>query len=244
MRRTPLLLFFLFFSSYARAEGPPLQPLLGGPLLLSLGLWGTSTQVSGAWFRLRVPLSLENVPEVPYSPTPQRESSPPPKVAPVRLRKLLRAAWRNAGLEDQEQERLATRARQSALLPEVRLRGMKSNDQMLRYMPLNEEDLRAQSTGQAGMLYEIRLDFRLGQLIFSDEEVAIARLKQEREQQRQRITQRLTELLTLWHKSVARASVPGLSEEEQVEADSTVVAAEAALDLLTDGTWTATAESR
>lgn len=214
-------------------------------MLFSLGFWGTSTQLSGAWVGLRLPLDLGTHPEPPPPPPTRgepRERSP--RVPPERLRKLLRAAWRSAGLDELEREHLATRARQAALLPEVRLRGMKSNDQALKYTPVSDDDLRAQATGQAGMLYEIRLDFRLGRLIFADEEVAIARLKQEQEQQRQRVTQRLSELLGLWHKSTARASISGLSEEEQREAEAAVAAAESALDLLTDGAWSATAGAR
>lgn len=242
MRHHRWFLLTLLSPAPALAEGPLPGPTVGGAFLLSLGAWGSAAG-KGAWIRLRVPFDLGTTPpalaatQAPAAPEAREER---PRVAAARLRKLQRAAWRSAGLEGFDRARLAARARYAALLPEVRLRGMRSNDQALRYSPLSEDDLRAQATGQAGTLYEVRVDFRLDRLVFSGDEVAIERLQQEYLQQRQRVTERLTALLGAWHREAARAAHPELPEEERREAEAAVQAAEEALDLLTDGVWSAT----
>ncbi len=241
----PLLLslLLLFLPSRALAEGSSPGFLVGGPLLFSLGAWGSSQGERGAWLRLQDPGTTRTaLASLPPEQAPRAESGERRLGIPAaRLRQLQRAAWRSAGLEDFHRDRLAARARYAALLPQVRLRGLQSNGQTLRYTPLNEDDLRAQATGQAGTVYEVRLDFRLDQLIFTDDEIAIERLQQEHQQQRQRITHRLTELLSAWHRATARAALPELTDEERIEAEAALQAAEVALDLLTDGAWSSTA---
>lgn len=224
MRSLAPLFLLLLSPTLAHAEGPLPALRVGGPLLFSLARWWAP------------PRALASPPVASVVAATGTTRAPLPAGA---LRKLQRAAWRSAGLDAVDRERMASRARRAALLPELRVRGMKSNDQSLRYTPLNEEDLRAQATGHAGMLYEVRLDFHLERLLFSQEEVAIERLWQEQQQQRQRVTQRLSELLAVWHRSRELAGAEGRSEEERAEAEGAVLAAEEALDLLTDGAWSA-----
>lgn len=249
MRRPLLLLALSLITTPASAEEPWLQPAPwaypGGHRLLSLGLW-RGAPAWGAWVGLRLPLEV-----APTRPTGRPEARPPeapaeptgvepgraPRIAPARLRRLLRAAYQAAGVSDARMEDLASRARRAALLPEMRLRAMRSSDQALRYSPIEDDDTRAQATGQAGTLYEVRLTFRLDRLVFADEEVAIERLRQEAQQQRARVAQRLTELLGAYQRGSARASLPGLSDEERAEAQVAAEAASAGLDLLTDGAW-------
>ncbi|MCS6898336.1 MAG: hypothetical protein RMJ98_00945 [Myxococcales bacterium] len=246
--RLLLLSFLLFCPSTALADGTSPGPLLGGPFLFSLAAWGSSLGERGAWLRLQVPLDLgkphPGLTSLPRESTPLAD--PPthrPWISAVRLKQLQRAAWRSVGL-DVDPQRLTPRTRLAALLPRVRLRGLLSNGQTLRYTPLSEDDLRTQATGQAGTIYEVRLDFELDRLVFANDEIAIERLQQEQQQQRQQVTHRLTELLGAWHRSAARVASSELTEEERLEAEAALQAAEAALDLLTEGAWSATASQR
>lgn len=242
MRRLFLLLVCSLTPSLARAEPPrPAGALLGRPLALSLGAWAGGGPW-GAWLGIRLPLSLSgDKPARPDPPAPPPGPDPgrPGRVPPERLKKLLRAAWKAAALGDARLDDLASRARRAALLPEVRLRALRGDDQALRYSPTDGEELRAQATGQASTTVEARLTFRLDRLIFADEEVAIERLRQELHLQRGRVAQRLSELIAAWQKSSARAAQPGLPPEDLAEAQAAADGAAVALDALTDGAWSA-----
>jgi hypothetical protein len=154
---------------------------------------------------------------------------------------LLRAAWRAAHLSPEEERlgELASRARASAILPELRLRMLRSNDQALRLTPTEGEDARVQTSGASSMTYEARATFRLDRLIFADEEVAIERLRVERSQQRARLTRDVLEAIGNWQKAHGKANQSLLSSDERAAAQIQEQAAEALLDGLTDGAWSA-----
>ncbi len=225
----------------ARAEGPTPWP---GPLRLSLSVWRGGAAWGGL-LGLTVPLDVTAARPaavtgaVTAAATTEPTTPVPERVTPERLRKLLRAAWRVAGVDETRLDDLASRARRAALLPEVQLRASRGNDQTLRTTALSEEELRAQATGQGSAFYEARLTLRLGRLVFADEEVAVERLRQEMQQQRGKVAQRLGELLGAWQRGQARATSAALPDD-RLEAQLAAEAASVALDTLTDGAWSAT----
>lgn len=182
-------------------------------------------------------------------PSP-RPSSPPPRLATEELRRelrvsasvmkaLARAAWREAGVspDDDALDRLATRARASAVLPELRLRVQRSVDESLRLVPTDDDPFRTQAYGGTGTRMEVRLTWRLDRLVFADEEVPLERIRTERAEQRVKVLARLVEHVTAWQRAKARSAVAGLADEEKAELVARELAAEAALDAMTDGAW-------
>ena len=160
-------------------------------------------------------------------------------IPPRDLRKLVKAAWKAAGLSPEEARLadLASRARTSAALPELRLKVVRTLDQSLRLTPTDADPYRVQTGDGAGMLYEARATWRLDRLVFADDEVAIERLRVERNEQRLKLTLHVIESVAAWQKAHARATDPTASPDERAEATVKEIVAAAALDALTDGAW-------
>ena len=127
-----------------------------------------------------------------------------------------------------------TRARFSALLPEVRVRAARSRDDSLRLQPTIDDPYRYSTIGGDGLLMEAQLTFRLNRLIFADEEVALERLRIARERSAEERTDGVLRRLSRWHRALSR---------EKSAADDTVrggarlerLDAQMQLDVLTGG---------
>ncbi len=198
--------------------------------------------------RTEVRPTPRDTPEVP-------PAEPPPGVATGELRDelrisasamkaLARAAWRAAGVspEDDSLDRIATRARASAVLPELRLRALRTVDESARFAPTDGDPFRTYAYGGTGARMEIRLTWRLDRLVFAGEEIPLERLRAERAEQRTKVLARLLEHVLSWQRARARAALPKLTDEERVDALAREVAAEAALDAMTDGAWSSRGE--
>lgn len=74
---------------------------------------------------------------------------------------------------------IATRARASAALPEIRLRAQRNTDQALRWAPTSDDPYRVTQADGAGTTFEASATFHLDRLLFAREELNAARLRQQ-----------------------------------------------------------------
>lgn len=167
------------------------------------------------------------------------ESSPPerlPAIAPAEARACVTAALRAHGLDhDEAVDRLATRARTSAALPEVRLRAARATDAALRFSPTQYDPYRYTTDEGAGHRLEATLAFRLNRLIFANEEVALERVRLQRMAARQKLVTRVLRVLFAWQNAVALQRDPTLPPEKATAAALRALEAETELEVLTAG---------
>ncbi|GEM_PF-5733275 len=213
------------------------------------GLWLALTgfvsfgQVSTAGFIVTGAIPLDALatrssladPPVTLPPAPPPERPPKAMLTPALARDAVSAAWRNAHVaEDGRFTALATRARASALLPEVRFRVMR----MMRDGPGAADT----ATSTPYSLYyadrtvlEGRVLFRFERLVFADEEVAIERLRADALIARERIAHRVLEELGKWQRAQLDLTLSPVDSAERMEAALRQIEAESALDVLTGG---------
>jgi hypothetical protein len=152
-------------------------------------------------------------------------------------RDAVRAALRahDVALNRSELEGLGRRARFSAVLPELRLRVVGSNDQSQRLTPTIEDPERYTITGGNDLLLEASATWKLNRLVFADEEIAVERLVLEREKSVEKLSERVVERLFDWHRAFSRAAnaEPGSKAHGRFELER--LEAEVELDVLTGG---------
>ena len=169
-------------------------------------------------------------PNVTVAAEPSAEVTPP---TPTYARAVVAAAYRAAGVGDGlgRLDDLASRARKSALLPEVRLRATRHVDDRASVDALPDQNRLTDSSSQ-NLGLEARLTFRLDRLAFADEEPGLERARLDVQSFRAKLAQKVLELLFKHHRARVLAREQGPEREEAV-----VVAAElaAALDALTAG---------
>jgi hypothetical protein len=143
-----------------------------------------------------------------------------PRIAPRVARAAIAAALRERGhgIADERIDDLATRARWSAILPEVRLRATRQVDESSSLSPTSYDPQRTTSTGGVSLWLEGRTTWYFDRLVFADEEVRIEALRRELSQERERIRKRVLELLFGWQRAAARARDPLLDPQRCVEA--------------------------
>lgn len=174
-------------------------------------------------------------PPVTLPPPAPVERPPKPMLTPALARDAVSAAWRFAHVaEDGRFTALATRARTSALLPEVRFRVMRTTR--------DGSGADRSTTGSPYSLYyadrtmlEGRVLFRLDRLVFAEDEVAIERLRADAVLERERIAHRVLEELGKWQRAQTDLSSSPPDSAERVEAALRVIEAESSLDVLTGG---------
>ncbi len=173
-------------------------------------------------------------------------STPPPGVAPAAdspvllspalARGAVSAAWRQSGLEasDARIDAIVARARLSALLPETRLRAMRTFDERERTDLASAQTTYYDATG-AKLWLEARLTWRFDRLLYADDEPTLERVRLERQEARARIASRVLELLFQWQR--ARLDLQASQAGSRAELDATLRAleSEAALDIVTGG---------
>jgi hypothetical protein len=177
-------------------------------------------------------------------------AAPPPKPAPAQVgvphaplvtsqlaRGAIAAALRASGffVERRTLESLASRARTSAALPEVWLRGSRSTDLSLRLSPTVDDPAHYSELGGAGILLEARLIWHLDRLVFDRDELSVERLKNERADAAAKLSQRVLEALFAWQNARLRGTDPALLPEEREAAWVSAAQAEVTLDVLTAG---------
>jgi hypothetical protein len=146
------------------------------------------------------------------------------------------AALRAVGLADDARlESIASRARSSGMLPELRLRAMRSVDESGRITLSEIDPSRYTETGGATDWLEARLTFRLDRLLFADDEVSVERIRIERADQRARATTKVIEALFEWQRAYILARDPDLGTDEHVAALLRELEAASRLDIMTEG---------
>lgn len=183
-----------------------------------------------------IPSTSPSTSASPSSSASAPPSTPPTALSPTAMRALIAAALRTAGLDrDDLLDGLATRARLSALAPEVRLRAFRGIDAGARVY--RTDDLADRWTGSDGTstLFEGRLSWRLDRLVFADEEVAIERIRVERSELKQRLTGRVLELALRWQRARRAVADPDALPHDRDEAAAIAIESLVALDALTGG---------
>jgi hypothetical protein len=158
-------------------------------------------------------------------------------VTPRVARAAVNAAFRAARLFTEDaMEGLATRARWSGLVPELRLRVGRQWDESARADLLPTADaLKTTDAAQANLWLEARAIFRLDRLVFADEELATFRLRLEQSEIAQRIALRVVTGLAAWQRSWVEARAAPSGSVAALEAALQLSEIEAALDVLTGG---------
>lgn len=193
--------------------------------------------------------SIAEAPAAPQSPVESPAASEPK--APVQLapappapvlsgelaRGAVREACKAAGLDSAgaRLDSLSSRAKTSALLPELRLRATRAIDESESLAPTEYDPLRRTATGGSSTWLEARATFRLDRLVFADDEIAVERLRMARAAERARLVAKVLDLLDAWQRARASALGPDLKADARQRAMLAVAAAEASLDVLTAG---------
>ncbi len=156
---------------------------------------------------------------------------------PALARAAVRAALRAHGYPAARRRlsSMASRARVSATLPEVRLRAARTNDESLRLTPTSADPYRYTRAGGSTLWFEARLTWKLDRLVFADEELAVERLRQRRDKARLELVQHVLAALFAWQRALVKAADTSLLPNERTLAELDAIEAEATLDVLTGG---------
>ena len=171
---------------------------------------------------------------VPVTDVPLRV---PVVVTPAAARAAVDAALKRAKLVDPDArfDALASRARNAAGLPELRLRVMRTVDDGLTLSPVSYDPTRVVAVDAVRFWLEARATWKLDRLRFAEEEIALERMRHDRADAQTRLTKEVLKLLFDWQRALAAADNPTLSPEDHLSAQLKAIEAEAELDLLTDG---------
>jgi hypothetical protein len=130
---------------------------------------------------------------------------------------------------------LAGRARTSAVLPEMRLRTLRSTGETLRLTPTSDDPYQYTQAGASELLFEARLTWHLDRLVFSDQEVSLERLQNERDAAERKLVDHVLERLAAWQRNRVRAADEDSDPEVRETAELETLGAAVELDVLTDG---------
>ncbi len=166
-----------------------------------------------------------------------KQTANAPLVTPTLARAAIAAAMEHARLDQATSrvERLAGRARVSALLPELRLRVTRQLDDSQVLSPTEYDPDRVTATVKASLWLEARATFKLDKLVFADEEVALERMREERLEAGKKLRERVLETLFAWQKAQRLRDDPAAEPDVQLKASLEVIEAEVTLDVLTGG---------
>lgn len=167
--------------------------------------------------------------------------SPGPRLTPSLARRAVARALRVARIDDMRSlDSLAARARSSAALPELRLRGVRSIDDSIRWSPTVADPYQTTRTGGVDWLLEARLAWRFDRLVFDGAEIQVERLRAQRREAQARLTEKVLEALIAWQKARLGQHDPLLQDDERTLLVLQELEASARLDVLTGG-WFSTA---
>ncbi len=152
-------------------------------------------------------------------------------------RRTVRAALRAAGLarKSPRLDSLAARARASAVLPDLRIRGGRSTDESIRWSPTADDPQRYSQAGSAELFFDVQLTWQLDRLIFASAELRVEQLRRQRAVAKARLVQRVLEALFAWQRARTKLAHAALLPEERAAVALSQVEAEAVLDVLTAG---------
>jgi hypothetical protein len=160
-----------------------------------------------------------------------------PLIRPRDARAAISAAQRVAGTvpADERLDDLATRARWSALLPQLRLRATRLIDESNSLSPTSYDANRITSSGGASLWLEARTTWSLDRLLFASEEVPIERLRQKQHDDRAEASRRVLDLLFRWQRAAYAVSDPQAHPDQCPSAWLKEQQLAAALDVKTGG---------
>lgn len=172
-------------------------------------------------------------------PVAKTASSLPPKFDRQFVKSLMAACGSEFRGVRSDLDDLAARARLSAWLPELQLKGGRNTDQTLRLSPTEAEPDRYQVVGGDGVRFEGQVRWTLSQLVFARDELAVARLRGALEVERRRRQQQAMEALSKWLRAWMVLATPHVEAEAALQAWVAESALRAELDWLSQG-WFST----
>jgi hypothetical protein len=126
-------------------------------------------------------------------------------------------------------------------LPELVLRAARSTDQTLRLSPTATDAAVYDytQTGGADLLLEARATWTLDRLVFADEELGVERLRLDHARSEAQLVDRIVALVFDWERARQVLATPDAEPEARLKAELDELQAEATLDVLTDGWFSA-----
>ena len=232
---------------------------LGGFLVVGLALdriaVGPVHRLTEPPRRLRTPPAIPSVPPptpAPAVPAPPAVAPPAPVsrrvelVPPALARDCVSAALQTSGLgvDDARIDALVSRARASAWLPETRMRAMRLWDNANNATTLASTDTaNFYDAVGANLVLELRLTWRLDRLLYAGDEGTLERVRLERLDARSRLATRTLEVLFTWERAMLEARQAASGSPEEQSAQLRASEAQATLDVLTAGWFSARASS-
>ncbi len=170
---------------------------------------------------------------------PSARQVTPPKLNASFIKALMKACSLEFGSASSELESLSDRARWSALLPELQLKGGRNTDQTLRLTPTDAEPDRYQVVGGDGVRFEGQVRWSFSQLVFARDELTVARLRGSLDTEKRKRQQQTMAALAKWYEAWMTFSSVSADVSDQLEAWIAESALRAELDWLSQGWFSA-----
>lgn len=167
-----------------------------------------------------------------------------PTVTPKLARQTVLRALEHAGF-DRARARvhaMVSRARYSALLPDLRLRAARRTDETLRLTPTLDDPYRYTLAGGSDLSFEASLTWRLDRLLFDDPELSAERLLAQRSERMQALARQVLDVLFDWQRARLAERAPGALREEREQAALEELEARTRLFVMTGG-WFGTSSA-
>ncbi|MBW2453389.1 MAG: hypothetical protein JRI68_02710 [Deltaproteobacteria bacterium] len=160
-----------------------------------------------------------------------------PLIRPRDARAAITAALRVGGtaVAGERLDDLASRARWSALLPQVRLRATRLIDESASLSPTSYDANRTTASGGSSLWLEARTTWSLDRLVFAQEEVPIERLRDKLRDDHAQTRRRVLDLLFRWQRASYRVIDPLAHPDQCPVAWLEEQQRAAELDVATDG---------
>lgn len=199
---------------------------------------GQTPRVEAKGLRQNEPLTPETATTRTVPPeAPPRLTTVPwmPRVDATFLRGLMAACSREFRATRTELSELASRARSSAWLPELQLKGGRNTDETLRLTPTEAEPDRYQLVGGDGVRFEGQIKWSFNQLVFARDELTVARLQGALETEKRRRQHEVMDVLSKWLRVWFGLNDVEQAPDKRVEAWIAERALRAELDWLSQG---------
>lgn len=158
-------------------------------------------------------------------------------LSPSFARETVRAALRAArvGAARRRLDGLDSRSRLSAVLPEARLRAGRSADESLRLSPTSSDPYRILQAGGQDLFFDAQLTWKLDRLVFASDELAVERLRRQRDADHALLVRRVLTALFDWHRALLRSRDPDLEPNDRELRRLETLEAAITLEMLTAG---------
>ncbi len=190
------------------------------------------------WLRSSAPIAETPTARVEVPTEAVTDTVEVPVIVTTEVAKKAISAARNRALGRRTLSRLddlASRARRSALLPELRLRLLHELDEEAKVSPTDSDPYRTSEAGGRSLGFEARATWQLDRLVFADEELPITRLALDTEAALRKVEQEVVAMLIEWQRAKTLEADGQRSAEEHRDDVLHVMALELSLDLATDG---------